>query len=321
MQFAISVPCGGECAAPAALAALAQVAEAAGWDAMLLEDYLWYHNATYHSTPEVPTYDPWIGLAAMALQTTRLRLGTCVTPLSRWRPWHLARVAMSLDHLSGGRLILGVGLGDLADAGFTHVGEVTEARDRATRLDEGLAILTGLWTGEPFAFAGAAYQVQAVAFAPTPWQQPTIPIWVGGSARTPAVIRRVAGVQGICPYKLPDTAHWADFTPDEVRTLRASIVAHRTTDAPFDIVLGGRPRATDGDQERALIASLAEAGATWWQEWVPAADFETMRQAMACGPLRPRTARSPPHPDTPAHPSAAVFQQGSQCCAVAPADR
>jgi alkanesulfonate monooxygenase SsuD/methylene tetrahydromethanopterin reductase-like flavin-dependent oxidoreductase (luciferase family) len=165
MRFAVVVPCGGECASPATLAELARVAEAAGWDAMLLEDYLWYHNANYHSTPDVPTYDPWIGLAAMALRRTRLRLGTSVTPLSRWRPWHLARVVMSLDHLSGGRLILGVGLGDLADRGFTHVGEVTDARERARRLDAGLAILTGLWGGAPFAFAGEAYQVQEVTFS------------------------------------------------------------------------------------------------------------------------------------------------------------
>ena len=156
MRYALSLPSGGECAEPTILAELAQVAEAAGWDAVLLEDYLWYHNTTYHSTPGAPTHDPWIGLAAMAMRTTTLRLGTCVTPVSRWRPWHLARVTMSLDHLSNGRLILGVGLGDLADEGFTHVGEAVDARERATLLDEGLDILTGLWRGGPFAFEGEA---------------------------------------------------------------------------------------------------------------------------------------------------------------------
>jgi alkanesulfonate monooxygenase SsuD/methylene tetrahydromethanopterin reductase-like flavin-dependent oxidoreductase (luciferase family) len=287
MHYAISVPNGGECAEPAILAELAQVAEAAGWDAMLLEDYLWYHNATYHSTPGAPTHDPWIALAAMALRTTRLRLGTCVTPLSRWRPWHLARVTMSFDHLSGGRLILGVGLGDLADKGFTHVGEVVENRTRAKLLDEGLAILTGLWRGAPYSFQGERYQVRQVTFLPPPIQQPRIPIWVGGAARTPAVIRRAAQYEGICPYKLPDTDQWADFTPEDIRTLRAELMRQRETDAPFDIVIGGRPRAEDWDQERQLIQALAEAGATWWHEWVPAADVETMRAAIARGPLRP----------------------------------
>jgi alkanesulfonate monooxygenase SsuD/methylene tetrahydromethanopterin reductase-like flavin-dependent oxidoreductase (luciferase family) len=287
MRYAISLPSGGECAEPTILAELAQVAEAAGWDAMLLEDYLWYHNATYHSTPGSPTHDPWIGLAAMAIRTTTLRLGTCVTPVSRWRPWHLARVAMSLDHLSGGRLILGVGLGDLADEGFTHVGEAVDPRERATLLDEGLAIITGLWRGGPFAFEGEAYRVQEVTFAPTPLQRPQIPIWVGGSACTPAVIRRAARFDGICPYKLPETDDWADFTPEEVQALRTAIAWHRTTDAPFDVVIGGRQRAVDWDQERDSIRALAEAGATWWHEWVPAADLDTMRAGVARGPLRP----------------------------------
>jgi alkanesulfonate monooxygenase SsuD/methylene tetrahydromethanopterin reductase-like flavin-dependent oxidoreductase (luciferase family) len=286
MQYAISLPNGGACADPATLADLAQVAEDAGWDAMLLEDYLWYSNTTYHSTPGSPTHDPWIALAAMATRTSRLRLGTCVTPLSRWRPWHLARVTMSLDHLSGGRLILGVGLGDLGDKGFSHVGEVTDARERARLLDEGLAILTGLWRGEPFAFQGLAYHVEDVTFLPPPVQRPGIPIWVGGTAGTPAVLRRAARHDGICPYKLPDTNQWADFTPEEVRTLRETIMRERSTDQPFDIVIGGRQRADDWSREREYVGALARAGATWWHEWVPAADFSTMREAIGRGPLR-----------------------------------
>jgi alkanesulfonate monooxygenase SsuD/methylene tetrahydromethanopterin reductase-like flavin-dependent oxidoreductase (luciferase family) len=285
MRYAISVPNGGECADPATLALLAQEAEAAGWDAMLLEDYLWYYNATYHSTPDVPTHDVWVGLAAMAMRTSTLRLGTCVTPLPRWNPWHLARVATSLDYLSEGRLILGVGLGDPSDNGFSHVRDVTEIRERASRLDEGLEILTGLWQGGPFAYSGEIYRVEKVTFAPTPLQRPAIPIWVGGSARTPAVIRRAARHNGICPYKLQETDEWADFTSSEIVALRTEIASQRTDDAPFDIVIGGRKRDPDWDRERATIRSLGDAGATWWHEWVPAADFATMRASIARGPL------------------------------------
>ena len=286
MRYAISVPNGGECADPATLSRLAQEAEMAGWDAMLLEDYLWYHNATYHSSPDAPTHDVWIGLAAMAMRTTTLRLGTCVTPLARWRPWHLERVTTSLDHLTEGRLILGVGLGDPADKGFTHVEDGTTTVSRATRLDEGLDILAGLWSGGPFAYAGEVYQVKDVTFAPAPVQRPSIPIWVGGSASTPAVIRRAARHDGICPYKLPETDDWADFKPEEIRSLRDEIARHRPGNAPFDIVVGGRQRDPDWDRERSTIRALADAGATWWHEWLPAADFATMRSGIARGPLR-----------------------------------
>lgn len=286
MRYAISIPNGGECADPHILSQFARIAEGAGWDGIFLEDYICYTNNEYYSTPGYPTHDPWVALAAIAMSTERLILGTSVTPLPRWRPWQLARVTTTLDHLSNGRLVLGVGLGDLGDKGFTHFDEVTEAKERAALLDEGLDVLTGLWSGEPFSYQGRHYTVEEVTFLPKPVQRPRIPIWVGGSAQIGPVVRRAARYDGIMPYKLPTTDTWEDFTPDDIRSLRASIQAHRAGDGPFDIVLGGQQRGDDWDRERAKIAALADAGMTWWGEWIPASDFDTMRAAIERGPLR-----------------------------------
>ena len=111
------------------------------------------------------------------------------SPLSpRWRPWQLARVTATLDHLSGGRLILGVGLGDINDEGFTHFGEATNPRQRAELLDEGLDILTGLWSGKPFSYNGKHYQVEETTFLPparSTASDPNLGRWLG---------RRQAGV-------------------------------------------------------------------------------------------------------------------------------
>src|SRR5213595_3084301 len=131
------------------LVELARDAEAAGWDGFFIWDTLLFARRERQ-----PLVDPWIALTAIAMSTERVRLGTAVTPLSRRRPWKLAREAVTLDHLSGGRLTLGVGLGDLNDPGFGRVGEVTDARPRGAMLDEALDVLAGLWSGEPFSYQG-----------------------------------------------------------------------------------------------------------------------------------------------------------------------
>jgi alkanesulfonate monooxygenase SsuD/methylene tetrahydromethanopterin reductase-like flavin-dependent oxidoreductase (luciferase family) len=169
MQYALALPNGGECGDPRILADLARLAEASGWDAVFLEDYICYTNDTYHSLPGAPTYDPWVALAAMALHTERVRLGTSVTPLPRRRPWKLAREAVTLDHLSHGRLILGVGSGDAREQGFSRVGEVVDARQRAEMLDEGLDILVGLWSGQPFSYTGKHYAIDMKSSAFDPY--------------------------------------------------------------------------------------------------------------------------------------------------------
>lgn len=264
-----------------AFAELAYLAEEAGWDGIFLEDYI-----VHHSARDAPTYDPWIVLAAMALRTKRIRLGTTVTPLPRRRPWKLARETVTLDHLSNGRLILGVGLGDVNDAGFAQVGEVTDNRRRARMLDESLDVLVGLWSGQPFNYQGEYYQVHDVTFLPTPVQTPSIPIWVGGNWPHKGVIRRAARFDGFCGGKVHEEDEPWSMTPAEVQDLKAAIEHQRTTSTPFDIALGGAERGTDWEQERATVRTLAEAGATWWMEWIAPCGLEEMHTRIKQGPLR-----------------------------------
>ena len=139
MRYGLEISAAGACGDARTLADLAHLAEEVGWDGVFLEDYIIHYDPLY-----AWTYDPWVALAAMALRTERIRLGTMVTPIARRRPWKLARELVTLDHLSGGRMILGVGLGDGAEQSFTHFGEVTDPKRRAGLLDESLTILAGL---------------------------------------------------------------------------------------------------------------------------------------------------------------------------------
>ena len=258
------------------MAELAAEAERAGWDGVFLEDYIGYQGQT-----GTPTYDPWVTMAAMAVATSRVRIGTSVTPLPRRRPWKLAAEAVTLDHLSGGRLVLGVGSGDVNDPGFGATGETADAVTRSQRLDEGLEIVTRLWAGETVTFHGRHYQVDGLRLSPSPVQAPRIPVWVGGDWRLRGVRKRVPRWDGCCVYKGLPPEDWQDMTPDDVSDIRAAVAR-----PDFDICVGGRQRAEDWDREREHIRSIAAAGATWWSEWVNPLDRQATYDAVRRGPLR-----------------------------------
>ncbi|MFG3299517.1 LLM class flavin-dependent oxidoreductase [Micromonospora chersina] len=281
MRHGLEICCGGASVTVSDLVALGELAERAGWDGVFLEDYL-----IHHAGDDPPTWDPWLVLAAVAGRTDRIRLGTTVTALPRRRPAKLAREVLTLDHLSGGRAGVAVGVGDPADRGLAAFGEPTDLKTRAAMLDEGLDLLVGLLAGERVTHRGAHYRAEAVALRPAPVQSPRVPVWVGGSTQARAVLRRAARADGIVPYKLTDTAGWSDFTPEEVRDLVAALPATRADGQPFDVAVGGRRRRPDERVERAYLADLAAAGATWWLEYVPAGDPAGMRAAVARGPLR-----------------------------------
>jgi hypothetical protein len=284
MQYALSLPNGGAWGNPSTVAQLAHLAEVSGWDGVFLEDYI-----VWQSQQNVPTYDPWIMLAAMAMRTKRIRLGTNVTPLARRRPWKVAREAVTLDHLSNGRIILGVGLGDTgesvgADVSFTHFGEVMDARRRASMLDEALDVIIGLWSGEPFHYYGKYYHVKEVKFIPRPVQTPRIPIWVGGTWPLRGPTHRAARWDGSRLYK--HQGH--SMTPDDIRALQAIVEQQRGSLKGYDIVVSSNHQNPDGEQERAYMKSLAEVGVTWCATYLSPhiGDLETVRTHIARGPLR-----------------------------------
>jgi alkanesulfonate monooxygenase SsuD/methylene tetrahydromethanopterin reductase-like flavin-dependent oxidoreductase (luciferase family) len=286
MRFAIELPCGGACADPRLVAEFAALAERSGWDGVFLEDYI-----VYSKQPDCPTADVWVTLAAMAMSTQRIRLGTTVTGAARRRPWKLAREVVTLDHLSGGRVTLGLGAGDPADDGFRRFNEALEPAVRAQRLDESLQILTGLFSGERFSFHGKHFDVDEVRFLPTPVQPGGIPIWVGGGWPRRAPIRRAVTQAGFIPYHPAPGDPFVDavevHSPADVAAIRDEVVALRGSMDGFDIVIGGQRRRPDWDAEREYIAGIAAAGATWFAEWVPPGRPEQMREAIAAGPLRP----------------------------------
>jgi alkanesulfonate monooxygenase SsuD/methylene tetrahydromethanopterin reductase-like flavin-dependent oxidoreductase (luciferase family) len=268
-----------------ALAELMHQAEEAGWDGVFLEDYI-----VYQGSHDAPTYDPWVALAAIAMRTERMQIGTAVTPLPRRRPWKVAREAMTLDHLSGGRFILGVGMGDVNDVGFAHFGEVTDAKARAAILDEALDVLIGLLSEQPFAYHGVHYHVNEVTFRPVSVRPDGIPIWIGGGWPRKALVRRAARLDGACPYKIGVESEYGtdDMTPTDLRELHAAIDAQRTRSTPFDIITGGETPGDDAAQASAILAPLAEAGVTWWMEFVGSyrGDGDAMRARILQGPPR-----------------------------------
>lgn len=116
-------------------------------------------------------------MTAVASNTKSLRLGLLVTPLSRRRPWKVAREIVSLDHLSQGRMILGVGLGDIRKKEFEAFGEISDQRLRGEMLDEGLEIIDGLQNGELSTYSGEHYHISMITvFNPKPIQAPRIPV-------------------------------------------------------------------------------------------------------------------------------------------------
>lgn len=216
-----------ELADPRTLVALAVQAEERRWDGLFLWDHVLYRP------PVRAVADPWVALSAIAAHTERLRLGPLVTPLSRRRVHKVARETVTLDRLSEGRLILGVGLGSNRNGELERFGEVVDPRERAQRLDHGLARLTEFWAGE---------------FEPGPVQTPRIPIWVAARWPHRRPLRRAARWDGIFPVELPG--------PDALTELTGELAELRDkAQRPLDVVVDLEPGVDPDPWQR--------AGATW----------------------------------------------------------
>ena len=203
-----------------------------------------------------------------------------------------------------------VGLGWTPDGGFTSVGEELDRKRRAEMLDEALAIITGLWSGEPFAFSGEHYKMQEMTFLPKPRQSPRIPVWVVGAWPRGKSMRRVLRWDGILPIVVQPDGRSAEPNLEEfgrhmvseglyMQTAIGDIAAirdyssrERQADGTFDIVIEGWSSGTRPDQAARRIHEYAQAGATWWIEGVwswldfPPRDLERMRLRIRQGPPR-----------------------------------
>src|SRR5579884_3202160 len=261
MRYGVYVPNFGPYGDARVLAELAYEAEEAGWDGFFLWDQV-------SKTTLTPTFDamvdPWIALSAIALRTRTIRLGTLVTPLPRRRPWMVARETVSLDHLSQGRLIFGVGAGG-GYFDFEALGEASDAKTLATRLDEGLEVLMGLWSGEPYHYEGSAYHIKEAQFLPRPLQSPRIPVWVAAVWPAKAPLRRAARFDGVIPIgrDLPLTAM---LTPQQMQEIVHYVASQPRYTPTFEIVHMGITAGIDENHDQEVVAAYRQVGVTWWAE-------------------------------------------------------
>lgn len=288
MKYAIYLPTFTPFGSPQIIASLARDAEQAGWDGMFVWDDV--------AGTQKDLADPWISLSAAAAITQRLRLGALITPLARRRPWKFARETASLDQLSAGRLVVGVGVGSGQEQ-FGDFGDEPNQHVRGEMLDEALQVITGLWSGESFGFEGKYYHLKPATFRPKPVQQPRIPIWVAGVWPNKKPLERMARWDGMFPLflSITDPAEQQARLSETVKIVRAKRL-ELMPDAeaqPFDVLSVGQTPAGNPAMAEEHIAGYARAGATWWleslepnerggeQEW----PFSRLRERVLAGPL------------------------------------
>lgn len=280
VNCAVGLPNVGEYGDPELLVQLARDAEAAGWAGAFVWDHVAYRERGW------PVADPYMTVAAIAARTERIRLGVLVSAIARRRPTKLARELATLDVLSGGRLVVGAGLGSQAEEEFALFGEDPDAKVRAQKLDEGLEIVDGLWSGEPYTFSGVHQQVSTTGFLPRPVQRPRPPIWVAGRWPATRPFRRAARWDGVFPT-FKDGLRAGTAPVEQLAEVVAYTRAQRAEAGidpaqPFDVILEG----VSGGPDPALIAPYEAAGMTWWIEklgWFRGS-LEQMRERIASGP-------------------------------------
>jgi alkanesulfonate monooxygenase SsuD/methylene tetrahydromethanopterin reductase-like flavin-dependent oxidoreductase (luciferase family) len=258
MRFGLSVMNFGDLAEARVMADLARAAEAAGWDALLVWDHLAFAWGP-------PSGDPWTLVTACALATERILVGTDVAVVARERPLPFANRVATVDRLSGGRVVLGVGIGGASDE-YRVAGEPVDLRERAALTDEMLDVVRPLLAGERVTHLGPGWTVDGVTLAPLP-AQARIPVWIGGSSA--GARRRAARHDGWAPYPSDEQGNPL-LTPSAFADQLAGILEMRRAagvpDAePFDAATHGET-PQDPAAAMAIVAPWAEAGATWWLE-------------------------------------------------------
>lgn len=246
VRFGLYLPAFGPLADPVALVELARRAEAAGWDGV----FLWEHVL---ADGAIAVSDPWVALGAMACATSRVLLGTMVSPLPRRRPWVLARQAGTLSRLSGGRCVLGVGLGADEYGDFARFGEPTAVATRAAMTDQALDVVDAVLAGRPYVADGPHYRVDLPAGVAEPHR---IPIWVAGTLPEFRSAHRAARYDGAVLLGPAGST-----TPEHVTRARKLVGANGS-----EIVLAGNASPAWDHPAGVDLNGLADAGMTWWLE-------------------------------------------------------
>lgn len=272
MKYGVALPY----TTPRTVANLAQLAEENNWDGVFLGDAIWCE-------------DPMIGLAAAAMTTKRIRLGTMITPVPLRKPWKLASESLALDHLSEGRLILGLGAGAVWMGWHAFPDEVTNAGTRAEMLDETIDILTLLYQREQFDYNGRHYhlkltQLDPMHYPPKPMQQPRIPLWCVGILPRKRSMQRVLKCDGVIVEKIDANGKAQDITTSDIREIKAFVEANHPNSPSFDIVLDGNTSDLDRTQAEEKFLPLVEAGATWWVEGLWESSEEKAVERIRQGP-------------------------------------
>ena len=272
LKFGLALPYG----TARVVAQLSQLAEQAGWDGCFLGDAIWCE-------------DPMIALAAAAMTTQHIRLGTMVIPMPLRRPWKLASESIALDRLSDGRLILGLGAGAVWMGWQSFPDEVTDTKARAEMLDESIDILTLLYQRKQFDYAGKHYHLKLTLmeeqhYPPKPVQQPRIPLWVVGIWPRKRSMQRVLKCDGLLAEKMNRDGKGEDVTPADICAMKAYVDANRTLTTPFDIVVSGKTAGLDRVQLKEKLLPWLEAGVTWWVEGLWGESEEQVTERIHRGP-------------------------------------
>jgi len=254
------------------------IAEQAGWDGLFVGDAIW-------------CADPLIALTAAAMVTSRLRLGTLITPAPLRVPWKLASETAALDNLSNGRLSLGLGMGAVWMGWQSFPDQLSDPKSRAELLDEMIDILSLLYRGEQFDYQGKHNHLKLTLmetkhYPPRPVQQPRIPLWVIGVWPRQKSMRRVLKADGLIPHKMSADGKFCDVTPADLREMKAYVEQNRTLNGPFDYIIEGQTAALPPDQAAETLQAWQAAGTTWWIESLYGKEYEQILDQIRQGPPR-----------------------------------
>ena len=271
LRFGLYCPTFGEYSDPKYLVELAQLAENSGWDGF----FIWDHILLTGSG--LPVADAITTLAAIASKTDQIKLGPMVTPIPRRRPWKLAKELITLDHLSGGRIVLGAGIGN-PDWEFTLFGEDPSLSVRAEKLDEGLEIISQMCSGE-IEYYGKHYEVQSEKIGPASLQKPRIPVWIAGTYGFKAPFRRATRWDGVFPLRMnidellqpsESIRNWSSMwlNPSQLSEIKEIVLRIRGSLDGFDVVNSGSTLRDSAKAAEEKVKIYENVGASWWLEWI-----------------------------------------------------